>query len=72
MEICPIEYAGHGRRIVEDFYTTISQAAEDVTAQIREKMNGDYVIYGHSMGGAVSFETVCLMEKIGMRRSSAV
>lgn len=66
LEICPIEYAGHGRRMAEGFYATVDQTAEDAALQIKEKLNGDYVIYGHSMGCVVAFEAICLMEKFGM------
>ena len=59
IEICPIELAGHGRRIREPFFEDVAQAAADLSAQIRTKIeqNERYALLGHSMGALLAFET---------------
>ena len=59
IEICPIELAGHGRRIREPFFDTVDQAAADLARQIQEKAQpGEtYALLGHSMGALLAFET---------------
>lgn len=59
LEICPIELAGHGRRIREPFFDTVDQAAADLARQIMEKASpGEaYALLGHSMGALLAFET---------------
>lgn len=60
IEIIPIEYKGHGSSIMEGLYSTIDEAVNDVLAKILEKVNDtefDYMIYGHSMGAILTFET---------------
>lgn len=64
IEICPIELAGHGRRIREPFFEDVAQAATDLSAQIRCKIepNERYALLGHSMGALLAFETYYRME----------
>ncbi len=57
--ICPVELAGHGRRIREPFFETVDQAAADLAGQIMEKVTPgeEYALLGHSMGALLAFET---------------
>lgn len=57
LDIYPIEYAGHGSRFCEDYYSSLEEAAADVCEQIIRQQTGDYVIYGHSMGCLIALET---------------
>lgn len=59
VEICPIELAGHGRRIKEPFFQNVQQAAEDLAGQIEAKIvpGEAYALLGHSMGALLAFET---------------
>ncbi|MBE5929346.1 MAG: thioesterase [Lachnospiraceae bacterium] len=63
IDVCPIEYAGHGGRFCEEFYFDIEEAAQDVSKMIRKRCKEDYVIYGHSMGCLVALETAFVLEK---------
>ena len=71
-DICPFEYAGHGKRFCDDFYSSIEEAAGDVCKRIQEKQTGNYVIYGHSMGCLIALETAFLLEKDGMVLPKAI
>ena len=66
--LCPVEIAGHGRRIKEDFYTDVATAADDISGIILNEMKGDepYAIYGHSLGALLAFETYYELKKKGV------
>ncbi|MBQ0012682.1 MAG: thioesterase [Clostridiales bacterium] len=66
VDVRPIEYAGHASRFCEDFYSSIEEAAEDISEMIRKQQQGDYVIYGHSMGCLVALETVFTLQHKGI------
>lgn len=57
--ICPIELAGHGRRIKEPFFNSVDEAAKDLAKQIQAKIvpGEAYALLGHSMGALLAFET---------------
>nr|WP_283246476.1 alpha/beta fold hydrolase [Paenibacillus sp. Marseille-Q4541] len=57
IEVIPIDYAGHGLRIMEDFYTDFQQMVSDVATQIIERLNGKpFAILGYSMGSLIAYE----------------
>jgi surfactin synthase thioesterase subunit len=59
IEICPIELAGHGRRIQESLYRDVDEAASDIADYMCSQLcEGDpYALLGHSMGSLLAFET---------------
>lgn len=60
IEMCPIELAGRGRRMSEDFYKSLDEAIDDVYQFIMaESKDSKYAIYGHSMGAAIAYEVCC-------------
>lgn len=63
IDVCPIEYAGHASRFCESFFSSIEEAAEDISQTVQKQQNKDYVIYGHSMGCLVALETAFVLEK---------
>ncbi len=54
----PIELAGRGNRILEDFYEGVSDAVDDIYNLIMEEVEDDYdyAIFGHSMGAFLAYE----------------
>lgn len=57
IELVPIELAGRGRRMKEEFYESMSQAVDDVYNIINPLIKeSDYALYGHSMGTIIAFE----------------
>lgn len=63
IEVIPLEYSGHGRRIMEALYLNMNEVAEDMCKIIEDNIRGEYVIYGHSMGAFVAFETAYKLSK---------
>lgn len=54
-----VELAGRGGRSEESFYNTMEEGAEDIASVIGRQLkpDEDYIIYGHSMGSILAFET---------------
>jgi medium-chain acyl-[acyl-carrier-protein] hydrolase len=50
-----VELPGRGLRGSEKFLTTISESVEDLFAQLKNEINGDYLIFGHSMGALLGY-----------------
>ena len=65
--LCPVELAGRGRRIREPFYETVAEACEDISTLILKELQPSepYVIYGHSMGALLAFETYYALKAKG-------
>jgi surfactin synthase thioesterase subunit len=56
IEVVPVELAGRGRRIVEPFYNSMDEAAEDVIRIIKYDLSAaPYAFFGHSMGAGVAY-----------------
>jgi medium-chain acyl-[acyl-carrier-protein] hydrolase len=58
IEIFPMEYAGRGSRAMEPLYATFEHLVEDMfeqTCKILSK-HEEYALFGHSMGGLVTYE----------------
>lgn len=51
----PIELPGRGTRISEALLYSLDEMVEDIFNQIRLKIKSPYAIYGHSMGGLLSY-----------------
>lgn len=69
IELCPLEPAGHGRRIKDPFYETVYTAADDMSDIISGLIadGEDYAMYGHSLGSLCAFETYYALKKKGVR-----
>ncbi len=64
LELCPVELAGRGSRFRDSFYTDFDVAVKDIFNIIKESChNGDYAIFGHSLGGLLAFELSRLIQK---------
>ncbi len=64
IELVPIELAGRGKRIHESFYVDLPEVIEDVFGIISKMINGgSYALYGHSMGGLISYQLYIELRK---------
>lgn len=55
MHVVPVELPGRGARSHEPLLTDLHALTEDVYAQIRERLNEPYALYGHSMGALLAY-----------------
>ena len=56
----PIEYSGHGFRYQEPLAECVEDMVNDAAAQIRQVLpqgEGDFILFGHSMGGLIAWLT---------------
>ncbi len=67
IQICPVEYPGHGRRFLEEVLYSIQEIAQDMYAQISASLDGDYCLLGYSMGGTVCYELYQLIKQSGRK-----
>ncbi len=57
IEVVPIEVKGRGKRYGEKLCDNMGEMVQDVFGQIRDQLQeGEYAIYGHSMGAVVAHE----------------
>ncbi|GAA0188785.1 thioesterase domain-containing protein [Fulvivirga kasyanovii] len=55
INIIPIDLPGRGSRIRETPLTSMHDMVDDVLMQIKNKLHQPYAIYGHSMGGWLTY-----------------
>lgn len=60
IDVVKLEYAGHGKRRKEHFYTDFSELSDDMYRQIRlwNKNDEAYALFGYSMGSISVIETL--------------
>lgn len=54
IEYTALELPGRGARFAEAFKTTLPDMVDDLVQQITPFINDEYVLFGHSMGGALA------------------
>jgi len=67
IELRAIELPGRGLRVDDKPITDFSELVGKVTLEIAQNSNGlPFVFFGHSMGGAVAYETILSLKKKGL------
>jgi surfactin synthase thioesterase subunit len=61
LNIIALDFPGHGKRMEEALLTNIHAMADDLYDQIKDHLNRPYAVWGHSLGGIVSY---LLLKKI--------
>ncbi|PXV95880.1 surfactin synthase thioesterase subunit [Lachnotalea glycerini] len=57
IELIPLELAGRGNRITENFYNNCNEAINDILKQVSGKLdNSEFAFWGHSMGTIITYE----------------
>lgn len=57
-EVCPVQLPGREQRCNEPLLTSIPRIASELAVRMARFADRPFVIFGHSMGGFVAFETV--------------
>lgn len=55
IEVVPLELQGRGRKYGAPLLTNIYDMADGLYAHVRDKINGRYAFWGHSMGGWLAY-----------------
>ena len=58
VDVCALEYAGHGIRHKEEFYNSFDELADDMFQEIRDRLFGRYALFGYSMGSITLVEVL--------------
>ncbi|MGM7721819.1 thioesterase II family protein [Metabacillus sp. Hm71] len=57
IELCPIDYAGRGKRFQESFYQNMNEAIDDLFDVVHPFISKNhYSFFGHSLGGLIAYE----------------
>ena len=56
IKLVPIELSGRGSRNDSPLYRNFNEAIDDVFNEVEPYLNGDYAIFGHSMGSNIAYE----------------
>jgi len=56
IEICPVQYPGHGNRIGEPLCHRIEALVDQAVQAFQGSLDKPYMIFGHSLGALFSFE----------------
>jgi len=56
IEVCPIQYPGHGTRVGEPLITDLTDMVQQSYLALEPYLNKPFAFFGHSMGALVSFE----------------
>lgn len=68
-EICSVRYPGRAERIAEEQPNNIVDLAKNIAAAVQEISDLPLVLFGHSMGAAIAFETAKFLEGRGTKIS---
>ena len=63
IEICPIELPGRRKRFIETPYDSINLLISDLGKVLLPYLDEPFALFGHSMGGLVSFELTRLLRR---------
>ncbi len=63
IEVLPLEIAGRGRKLKEPFNKTVQESAWEIYCEIEEVISeGNYAMFGHSMGSLLVYEVIHLIK----------
>lgn len=68
VEVCLIQLPGRGMRSSEPPFTRLGPLIESLTPALRPFLDKPFALFGHSMGGLISFEFACeLRRRFGLQ-----
>ncbi len=63
VEVCPIELPGRGRRLREPPFKQLKPLIQEIAHALLPYLDKPFALFGHSMGGLVSFELTRLLRR---------
>lgn len=72
VEFIKLEYAGHGERHKEPFYSSFDELADDLFNQVSDLIAADYALFGYSMGSITTVEVLKRIIDAGLKLPSHV
>lgn len=72
IDVVPIRLPGREARISEPAYSTMGPLVEALAAAMRPMLDRPYALFGHSLGGLISFELAHRLRELGLRQPSAL
>ena len=63
--MCPVQLPGREEQIMEKPYIDMSVMLDDLEEAVRKVVYGPYALWGHSMGGKISYELEKRLEAAG-------
>lgn len=58
LDVVKLEYAGHGERHKEEFYQDFDALADDMFQKVKNRICGEYALFGYSMGSITAVEVL--------------
>ncbi|MEU3895228.1 alpha/beta fold hydrolase [Streptomyces sp. NPDC045251] len=65
VEVCAVEYPGHGRRLGEPPMTRLEPLVAQVADVVAERIRPPFVLLGYSVGALIAFETARVFARWG-------
>ncbi|MFD9887624.1 thioesterase II family protein [Streptomyces alboflavus] len=65
VQLLAVQYPGRGDRISEQLVGSVAEMSAAIAAELRQLEPVDYVLFGHSLGGLVAYETALAMSDSG-------
>lgn len=65
VQLLAVQYPGRGDRLSEEPVGSVSEMSAAIAAELRELEPVDYVLFGHSLGGLIAYETALAMSDSG-------
>ncbi|MCM1307550.1 MAG: SDR family NAD(P)-dependent oxidoreductase [Butyrivibrio sp.] len=65
-EVILVEYPGRGVRAREPFASSVEELAGSLIGELKDKLCGEYYLFGHSLGAVVVYEFMLQAKRLGL------
>ena len=72
IDVTALEYAGHGERRKEEYYNDFSELADDMFREVKDRLYGNYSLFGYSMGSITAVEVLKRIIDAGLPQPSNI
>lgn len=71
-EICAIQLSGREDRLVDDLVVELDKAAEEIYQELLNYQDKPFILFGHSLGALICYETVLKLQRRNRREPDAL